>query len=126
MFDTASPTIPAHARAVRAYGVARAARSLRAQEAEVFTTLAGRLRDALRSGEDMARVRAAADARRLFSTLETLVAHPSSPLPVELRKAIAGVCRSALREVEEARPDLDFLAAVAEDFAAGLAQGETP
>jgi flagellar biosynthesis regulator FlaF len=122
LFIAASPPTasPPHALAVRAYGAAQAARPQRAQEAEVFSILAGRLRAAQRSREPLDAVRAAADARRLFSVLDALVVHPSSPLPQELRIAIATVARRALREVEEPTPDLDFLASIAEDFAAGL------
>jgi flagellar biosynthesis regulator FlaF len=110
----------AQAHAARAYGAVRAARSLRAQESEVFSILAGRLRAAQRAGEGLAATRAAADARRVFTALDTLVVHPSSPLPRELRMTIATVARRAIRETEEASPDLDFLASVAEDFAVGL------
>lgn len=127
MFIAASPPTasPPHALAVRAYGATRAARSQRAQEAEVFSILAGRLRAAQRSAEPLDAVRATADARRLFSVLDALVVHPSSPLPQDLRIAIATVARRALREVDEAEPDLDFLATIAEDFAAGLADRGT-
>ncbi|NKC34006.1 flagellar biosynthesis regulator FlaF [Falsiroseomonas selenitidurans] len=120
--------IPAAAAAHRAYGAVRAARSQREQEADVFRILAGRLRAALRDADGMAAVRAAADARRVFTAVETLVLHPSSPLPRELRLAIGSVARRALREVDEPEPDLSFLAALADDFAAGLQQrpGQAP
>jgi flagellar biosynthesis regulator FlaF len=122
MLFEASPTMapPAPSRAVRAYGVVQAARSQRAQEAEVYAILAGRLRAAMRSGDDIPKVRACADARRLFTALDALVVHPSCTLPQELRVAIGSVARRALKEVDEPQPDLDFLAAIAEDFAEGL------
>ncbi|MBY0337048.1 MAG: hypothetical protein K2X11_10565 [Acetobacteraceae bacterium] len=115
--DSPPSTAP---RAATAYAASQAGRSQRAQEAEVYATLAGRLRAALRSGERVATTRAAADARRLFAVVEELTLHPSCTLPVELRASIVGVARCALREADQAEPDLDFLASVAEDFAAGL------
>lgn len=107
--------------ALRAYGTTLAARSQREKEAEVFTILAGRLRAALAEPDGLAAVRAAADARRVFTAVEALVIHPSNPLPQDLRLSIATVARRALREVNAGAPDLGFLATVAEDFAAGLA-----
>jgi flagellar biosynthesis regulator FlaF len=112
---------PRPAAALRAYGATLSARSQREQEAEVFAILSGRLRAALVSTSPFAPVRALADARRVFTAVETLVIHPSNPLPVELRRSIATVARRALREVEADHPDLSFLAAISDDFAAGLA-----
>jgi len=110
---------PVPAAAFRAYGAIQAARSQREQEADVFVILAGRLRAALRLG-GMARVRAAADARRVFSAVEMQTLHPTCPLPRELRLLMCNVTGRALREVEQAEPDLEFLAAIADDFAVGL------
>jgi flagellar biosynthesis regulator FlaF len=112
---------PHPAAAMRAYGAALSARSQREQEAEIFTILAGRLRAALRAPEGLAPVRAVADARRVFTAVEALVIHASNPLPQELRAAIATVAGRALQEVGADEPDLDFLASIAEDLAAGLA-----
>lgn len=108
------------ATAFRAYGVVQAARPQREQEAQVFATLAARLRSALRDATPIATIRAAADARRVFSTVEGIVLDPVSTLPRELRLNIATVARRALREAEGEQPDLDFLASIADDFAAGL------
>jgi flagellar biosynthesis regulator FlaF len=116
----------APARAAIAYGVSQSARSQRAQESEVYATLAGRLRAAIASGGRIDTTRAASDARRLFSVLEELTLHPSCPLPCDLRASIVGVARCALRETEEPEPDLDFLASIAEDFAAGLSDRREP
>jgi flagellar biosynthesis regulator FlaF len=106
--------------AYRAYTKTQAARPQREMEAEVFATAAGRLRRAEHEGSSFDRVRARADARRLFSTLRVLVLHPSSELPEALRAAIVSVAGAALREVESEEADLGFLAAICEDFAAGL------
>ncbi len=109
----------AQSAAHRAYARTQAARPQREMEAEVFATAAGRFRAALQ-GSDLDRVRARADARRLFSTLDILVTHPSSELPVPLRAAIASVCGAALREADQEDADLEFLACICDDFAAGL------
>ncbi|HEY8611422.1 MAG TPA: flagellar biosynthesis regulator FlaF [Roseomonas sp.] len=106
--------------ALRAYGAVQATRSLREQEAEVYTTLSGRLRAALRSGSDMDRTRARADARRLFNALEVLVLHPSCPLPVEIRENIASVARVALADIDGEKTDFSFLAEICDNFAGGL------
>ena len=108
------------ATAFRAYGAAQAARPQREQEAQVFATLSARLRSAMREGTQIATIRAAADARRVFGTVEGIVLDPVSTLPRELRLNIATVARRALREAEGEQPDLDFLATIADDFAAGL------
>lgn len=116
-----NPLPPPAAAALRAYGTTQSARSQREQEAEVFATLAGRLRAALRSGSEMDAIRANADARRVFTVVRALVVHPSSSLPADLRASIASVSAAVLREVDQPKPDLDFIAAIAEDFSAGLA-----
>lgn len=110
---------PAQAAAYRAYARTQAARPQREMEAEVFATAAGRLRAGL-DGSDLDRVRARADARRLFSALDILVTHPSSELPAPLRATIASVCRAALREADRDEADLEFLAGICDDFCAGL------
>ncbi|SFK16008.1 flagellar biosynthesis regulator FlaF [Falsiroseomonas stagni] len=106
--------------AFRAYGVAKSGRSQREQEAEVFAILAARLRAAIRDPAPMATIRAAADAHRVFVTVESIVLDPVSTLPRDLRLNIASVARRAVKEANSDKPDLDFLAAIAEDFAAGL------
>ena len=108
------------AAAFRAYGVAQSARPQREQEAQVFAILAARLRTAMRDGTPTASIRASADARRVFSTVEGIVLDPVSTLPRDLRINIATVARRALREVDGEQPDLEFLASIADDFAAGL------
>jgi hypothetical protein len=110
---------PPQARAMRAYGATQSSRSLREQEAEVYSKLAGRLRAAMQ-GTPIDVLRARADAQRLFTTLRTLVLHESSPLPMELRRLIASVAKAALADLDTETPDLGFLADICEDFAAGL------
>jgi flagellar biosynthesis regulator FlaF len=106
--------------ALRAYGATQSARPQRELEAEVFLTLSGRLRTALRTPEGLAPLKAAADARRVFMVVEVLVLHPSCPFSMELRAAIASVARFVQQEVDKESPDLEVLAAIADDFAGGL------
>ncbi|MFC4170137.1 flagellar biosynthesis regulator FlaF [Teichococcus aestuarii] len=106
--------------ALRAYGAVQAARPLREQEAEVYAILSGRLREAAASGDPLAFTRARADARRLFTAVQTLVLHESCELPRELRGLIASVAAAALRDIEGGETDLVFLADICDDFAAGL------
>ncbi len=113
------------AQALRAYGVVKAARSLREQEAEVYALVSGRLRVAI-EGSELDRVRARADALRLFSTVRILVLHESCELPAPLRGQIVSLCRVAMREVEkEDEADLGFLADLCDSFAGGL-MGRAP
>ena len=119
--DTAvAERLPVQNHALRAYSVTQSARPQRELEAEVFLTLSGRLRAAIRSPDGLAPVRAAADARRVFTAVETLVLHPSCPFPRELRAAITSIARRILQEFDEESPDLDFIAGISDDFAAGL------
>jgi flagellar biosynthesis regulator FlaF len=78
------------------------------------------MRLAATDGTDMDRVRARADARRLFMTLRLAVMDPANQLPVPLRASIVSVCDAALREVEQEKPDFEFLAGICDDFRAGL------
>jgi hypothetical protein len=120
LIEAQSPRRSNAAAAFRAYGVAQSARPQREQEAEVFAILAARLRTAIRDGGPLSSIRAAADARRVFATVEAIVLDPVSTLPRDLRLSIASVSRRALREAEGEQPDLEFLASIADDFAAGL------
>ena len=106
--------------AFQAYRRVQATRTPREQEAEVFAIVAGRMRLAATDGTDMDRVRARADARRLFMTLRIAVIDPANELPVPLRASIASVCNAALREVEQEKADFEFLAGICDDFRAGL------
>ena len=104
----------------QAYRRVQETRTPREQEADVFAIAAGRMRLAATDGTDMDRVRARADARRLFSALRLAVMDPANQLPVPLRASIASVCEAALREVEQEKADFEFLAGICDDFRAGL------
>jgi flagellar biosynthesis regulator FlaF len=107
-------------RASLAYEASSAHRSLREQEADIFRRANGALRDARDKGP-IPRVRAMADNRRLWTTVVDLVRDPGNALPEELRAAIASVGLAVQREMDRDAPDFDFLIAVNEDIAAGLA-----
>lgn len=106
--------------ALQAYRRVQGTRTPREQEAEVFAVAAGRLRMAASNGTALDRVRARADARRLFMALRLDVSDPANQHTVQLRAAIASVCEAALREVDQENADLEFLAGLCDDFRAGL------
>ncbi len=108
-------------RAAGAYGAARAAMPLRAAEADVFRRVTGALRAGLDAEAVTVRARAVADNRRLWLAVGGLVADPANALPASLRASIMSVGNTVLREMTAAEPDLDFLIAVNESIAAGLA-----
>jgi flagellar biosynthesis regulator FlaF len=104
---------------VRAYQTSSAHRSPREQEAEVFQWVNGGLR-ATRDQGPIARVRALADNRRLWTTIIDLVRDPANSLPAELRASIVSVGLTVQREMDRERPDFDFLISINETIAAGL------
>jgi len=103
----------------RAYEAAAAHRSLRDQEADVFRRATGALMVARDQGT-MPRVRAIADNRRLWLTVNDLMRDPLNPLPQALRASIISVGLALQREMDRETPDFDFLIAVNENIAAGL------
>jgi flagellar biosynthesis regulator FlaF len=105
--------------ATRAYQAGAAHRSVREQEADVFRRAIGALR-AARAADAISQARALADNRRLWMMVVDLVRDPANRLPVELRAAIASVGLAVQREMDNERPDFDFLIAVNENIAAGL------
>jgi flagellar protein FlaF len=106
--------------ATRAYQAASGHRSLREQEADVFRRVNAVLRSARDQG-DMPRTKALADNRLLWITVDDLMRDPANALPVELRASVLSIGMTVQREMEQASPDFDFLMAVNENIAAGLA-----
>lgn len=104
-------------RMLKAYGNAAALRSQRDQDAEIFRRVSASLRTA---SDDMGRTRALADARRLWQTVLAANHDPLNPLPVPLRAQIISVANTVLRMVEHDRPNIGFIADIADDFASGL------
>ncbi len=109
-----------HITAARAYAASAGLRSLREQEADLFR----RANAALRQGRERGAVqlvRALSDTGRLWATVVDLLRDPANALPAELKAAIVSVGLAVQREVQNPTPDVDFLIAVNEDLAAGLA-----
>ena len=106
-------------RAERAYAAAAATRSLRAQEAEIFTRVIASLRRGAR-GTAADRVRALADTSLLWASVLDQVRDPDNQLPEGLRAMIASVAIAVRREVALERPNFDFLIEVNENVASGL------
>lgn len=114
------PGLPrAGSRAARAYQASDAHRGLRAREADVFRRVLGGLR-AARQADPITRTRALADNRRLWIAVVDMVQDSDNALPVDLRAAIASVGLSVQREMDQEKPDFDFLIAVNENIADGL------
>jgi flagellar biosynthesis regulator FlaF len=109
-------------RALRAYATAAEARDGRAQEAELFRHANALLRRA-RGADARARARALADNARLWNAVIHLLHDPANALPHGLRAAIVSVGLTVQREMRGAAPDFEFLIAVNENIAAGLAPG---
>lgn len=106
-------------RATRAYAAASTHRSVREQEADVFRRVIGALKAARNDGP-IQRVRALADNRRLWMTVNDLVRDPDNTLPAQLRASIVSVGLAVQREMDRDAPDFGFLIEINECFAAGL------
>ncbi len=107
-------------RATRAYQASSDHRSLRMQEADIFYRATGALRAATR-GAAIDRARALADNRQLWLTVVGLVQDPANTLPAPVRASIISVGKSVQREMDARSPDFEFLIAVNENIASGLA-----
>ncbi len=106
--------------AAQAYAAAAGHRSLREQEADVFRHAGAALRHARAIGA-AAEARAVADNDRLWSMVLDLVRDPTNALPVPLRAGIVSIGLVVQRELRGVAPDVDFVAAVKETIARGLA-----
>ena len=113
---------PRLGRALRAYAAASSARSWRAQEADVFRQVNFRL-SAARESEAIERSRALADNRRLWTAMTGYLQDPGNALPVGTRAGLISIAHSVSRCLDSSAPDYDFLIAVNENIAAGLAGG---
>jgi flagellar biosynthesis activator protein FlaF len=110
--------IPTHA--IQAYRTASRYRSQRDQEADVFRRAVAGLKNS-RDAEQIQQIRALADNRRLWMMVTDLMVDPGNALPDALKASIISVSRSVLREMEQEKPDFDFLISINENIAAGLA-----
>ena len=105
----------------RAYGATRAALDPREQEADIIRRVTFGLRDAKDRDDDLMRVKAMADNRRLWLAMESALLHPSNQLPQQVRAGLISLGRLVQREMDGGDPDLAFLIEVNEQIAAGLA-----
>lgn len=105
----------------RAYGATRAALDPREQEADIIRRVTFGLRDAKDRDDDLIRVKAMADNRRLWLAMESALLHPSNQLPQQVRAGLISLGRLVQREMDGGDPDLAFLIEVNEQIAAGLA-----
>jgi flagellar biosynthesis regulator FlaF len=102
-----------------AYNQAATRRSWRQQEADVFHRATGALRVAM-DDSGLARIRALADNRRLWSMVIDLMRDPENALPAPLRASIVSVGMTVLQEMARPEPDLSFLIGINDNIAAGL------
>lgn len=109
-----------HQNATQAYAAASRNRSLREQEADVFRHANLVLKRAREAGGG-AEARAIADNDRLWSLVLDLVRDPTNTLPVPLRTGIVSIGLAVRRELRHSAPNLDFVSAVNETIAKGLA-----
>ncbi len=106
--------------AAQAYKTASRFRSQRQQEADVFHHAIGGLKGAKDAGR-IQQVRAVADNRRLWMMVSDLLRDPDNALPEPLKASILSVGAAVQREMEQDKPDFDFLISINENIAAGLA-----
>jgi flagellar biosynthesis activator protein FlaF len=105
--------------AIQAYKAASRYRSQREQEAEVFRQVNATLL-AAGATRSVRKTRALADNRRLWMTVSDLMRDESNQLPAPLRAAILSIGISVNREMDRENPDVEFLASINEQIAAGL------
>ena len=105
--------------AARAYRVASESRSVREQEADVFRHANAVLSTARTAGA-IAKARAVADNRRLWSLVAILVRDDENQLPLPLRAQIASLGLAVQHELGKPEPDYDFVIGINEHIAAGL------
>jgi flagellar biosynthesis activator protein FlaF len=111
--------MPSMNTASRAYAAASVAKSIREQEADVFRTVIARLQSA-RQADAVARVRALADNRRLWTMVTDLVRDPANVLPPETRAGIISLSLTVQREMDAEEPNFDFLITINKHIAEGL------
>lgn len=110
-------------RYLQAYQAAAATRSQRDQDAEVFQGVVRGLRAA---ATELERVRALADARRLWQTVLVACRDDTNPLPKPLRAQIVSVAEAVTQNLASPDPDLDFVVEVTEAIGYGLAGRSGP
>ena len=99
--------------AFSAYQAASRFRSQREQEADVFRRATGALKAARNAGA-ITRIRALADNRRLWLTVNDLMRDPDT------KAGLVSIALSVHRELDQESPDFEFLIAINENMTAGL------
>lgn len=110
-------SLPQHA--ARAYEAASKSRSQREQEADVFRHASAVL-STTRAAGSIARARAVADNKRLWSLVSILVRDTDNQLPIPLRAQLASLGAAVQRELGKPDPDVDFVIGINDHIAAGL------
>jgi flagellar biosynthesis regulator FlaF len=108
---------PRHA--IQAYKTAAQYRSQRQREADIFHHAITALEGA-KAATVIQQVRAVADNRRLWTMVHDLLSDPANALPAPLKAAILSVGITVQREMDQEKPDFDFLISINENIAAGL------
>jgi flagellar biosynthesis regulator FlaF len=103
----------------KAYQSAVNLRSQRERDAEVFDVFAARLRDAENAGA-IALAKALADNFTLWQTVTTVTLDSNNPQPAAIRKSLLSLAASVLREMREAKPNIQALIEINGNVAAGL------
>lgn len=111
--------------ASRAYASAASNRTPRELEADIFRTVIARLQ-ASRETSAIARVRALADNRRLWTTVTDLVRDDRNPLPPETRAGIISIGQTVQREMDSDEPNFEFLISINRNMADGLSGNPGP
>jgi flagellar biosynthesis regulator FlaF len=106
--------------AFQAYRATANRRSQRDREAEVFLQVTAGLR-AARDGTEIRQVRALADNRRLWTTVNDLMTDPTNALAPQLRASILSIALTVHQVMDQDKPDFDFLITINDNIAAGLA-----
>ena len=113
--------MPTLMHAAQSYRAAASSRSVREQEADVFRRITGLLR-ASRTAGDLDQTRALADNQQLWTMMRALARDPENRLEAALKAALISISMAVQREMDRKSPDFDFLIAVNENIAAGLAK----
>jgi flagellar biosynthesis regulator FlaF len=103
----------------KAYQSAVSLRSQRERDAEVFDVIAARLRDGKSAGA-IPLAKALADNRTLWQTVTTVTLDDNNPQPAAIRKSLLSLAASVLREMREAKPNIQALIEINRNVAAGL------
>lgn len=106
-------------RGIQAYKAVSRHRSQRILEADIFRYANVGLNGA-KCANPVQQVRALADNRRLWITIDNLLRDPNNVLPQPLKAGILSIGMTIQKEMKEEVPDLDFLISINESIVDGL------